>query len=75
MVIRLARCRQTVEVRLIRNVLWFISGSGFVLAIGYGVAALIRFALIVSGPFGIAHSLGRLIVDIETPRAEELSWR
>jgi uncharacterized membrane protein YccF (DUF307 family) len=41
-------------VRLILNVLWFIFGSGFVLAIGYGVAALICFALIVTIPFGVA---------------------
>ena len=40
--------------RLILNVLWFIFGSGFLLAIGYGVAALICFALIVTIPFGIA---------------------
>jgi uncharacterized membrane protein YccF (DUF307 family) len=59
-------------VRLILNVLWFIFGSGFILAIGYGVAALICFALIVTIPFGIAslrlavYSLwpfGRTIVD------------
>ena len=58
--------------RLILNVLWFIFGSGFILAIGYGVAALICFALIVTIPFGIAslrlavYSLwpfGRTIVD------------
>ncbi len=41
-------------VRLILNVLWFIFGSGFVLAIGYGVAALLCFALIVTIPFGVA---------------------
>jgi uncharacterized membrane protein YccF (DUF307 family) len=59
-------------VRLILNVLWFIFGSGFILAIGYGVAALICFALIVTIPFGIAslrlavYSLwpfGRTIID------------
>jgi uncharacterized membrane protein YccF (DUF307 family) len=59
-------------VRLILNILWFIFGSGFVLAIGYGIAALICFALIVTIPFGIAamrlavYSLwpfGRTIVD------------
>lgn len=42
------------RVRLILNVLWFVFGSGFVLAVGYGVAALICFALIVTIPFGIA---------------------
>jgi uncharacterized membrane protein YccF (DUF307 family) len=36
------------------NVLWFIFGSGFVLALGYGIAALICFALIVTIPFGFA---------------------
>jgi uncharacterized membrane protein YeaQ/YmgE (transglycosylase-associated protein family) len=39
---------------LILNVLWFIFGSGFLLAIGYGIAALICFALIVTIPFGVA---------------------
>jgi uncharacterized membrane protein YccF (DUF307 family) len=41
-------------VRLILNVLWFIFGSGFLLAIAYGIAALICFALIVTIPFGVA---------------------
>jgi uncharacterized membrane protein YccF (DUF307 family) len=41
-------------VRLILNVLWFVFGSGFLLAIGYGIAALICFALIVTIPFGVA---------------------
>ena len=40
--------------RLILNILWFVFGSGFVLAIGYGIAALLCFALIVTIPFGIA---------------------
>ncbi|MET0423521.1 MAG: YccF domain-containing protein [Actinoplanes sp.] len=40
--------------RLILNVLWFVFGSGFLLAIGYGVAALICFALVVTIPFGVA---------------------
>ena len=40
--------------RLILNVLWFVFGSGFLLAISYGVAALICFALIVTIPFGVA---------------------
>ena len=34
------------DVRLILNVLWFIFGSGFLLAIAYGFAALICFVLI-----------------------------
>jgi uncharacterized membrane protein YccF (DUF307 family) len=41
-------------VRFILNVLWFIFGSGFLLALGYGLAALICFALIVTIPFGVA---------------------
>ncbi|WP_207229890.1 YccF domain-containing protein [Krasilnikovia cinnamomea] len=40
--------------RLILNVLWLIFGSGLLLAIGYGIAALICFALIVTIPFGVA---------------------
>jgi uncharacterized membrane protein YccF (DUF307 family) len=41
-------------VRLILNVLWFIFGSGFLLALGYGIAALVCFALIITIPFGVA---------------------
>jgi uncharacterized membrane protein YccF (DUF307 family) len=41
-------------VRFILNVLWFIFGSGFLLALGYGLAALICFALVVTIPFGVA---------------------
>jgi uncharacterized membrane protein YccF (DUF307 family) len=41
-------------VRFILNVLWFIFGSGFVLALGYGIAAIICFVLIVTIPFGVA---------------------
>ena len=40
--------------RFILNVLWFIFGSGLLLAIGYGIAALICFALILTIPFGVA---------------------
>ncbi|GAA2657028.1 YccF domain-containing protein [Paractinoplanes durhamensis] len=40
--------------RLILNVLWFIFGSGLLLALAYGLAALICFALIVTIPFGVA---------------------
>ena len=40
--------------RFILNVLWFIFGSGFLLAIGYGSAALLCFLLIVTIPFGVA---------------------
>lgn len=49
-----ARARHAERVRFILNVLWFIFGSGFVLAVGYGLAALICFALIVTIPFGVA---------------------
>jgi uncharacterized membrane protein YccF (DUF307 family) len=41
-------------VRLILNVLWLIFGSGVLLAIGYGIAALVCFALVVTIPFGVA---------------------
>lgn len=41
-------------IRLVLNLLWLFFGSGIVLAIGYGIAALICFALIVTIPFGIA---------------------
>jgi len=51
---RLAPVGHAEEVRLILNVLWFVFGSGLLLAIGYGIAALICFALIVTIPFGIA---------------------
>ncbi|GLY95342.1 YccF domain-containing protein [Actinoplanes sp. NBRC 103695] len=44
--------------RFILNVLWFIFGSGFLLGIAYGLAALICFALVVTIPFGVA--AGRL---------------
>ncbi|SNT62300.1 Uncharacterized membrane protein YccF, DUF307 family [Asanoa hainanensis] len=40
--------------RLILNVLWFVFGSGFLLAIGYGIAALLCFALVITIPFGVA---------------------
>lgn len=41
-------------IRFVLNALWLIVGGGLVLAIGYGVAALICFALVVTIPFGIA---------------------
>ncbi|RKN39681.1 YccF domain-containing protein [Micromonospora endolithica] len=41
-------------IRFVLNVLWAIFGSGIVLAIGYGIAALICFALIITIPFGVA---------------------
>jgi uncharacterized membrane protein YccF (DUF307 family) len=41
-------------VRFVLNVLWLVFGSGIVLAIGYGIAALICFLLVVTIPFGVA---------------------
>ncbi|SCL37103.1 Uncharacterized membrane protein YccF, DUF307 family [Micromonospora pallida] len=41
-------------IRFLLNALWFVFGSGFVLAIGYGLAALVCFVLIVTIPFGVA---------------------
>jgi uncharacterized membrane protein YccF (DUF307 family) len=41
-------------IRLILNVLWLIFGSGIALAVGYGIAALICFVLIITIPFGVA---------------------
>ena len=41
-------------IRFILNVLWLIFGSGLVLALVYGFAALICFVLIVTIPFGVA---------------------
>jgi uncharacterized membrane protein YccF (DUF307 family) len=40
-------------VRLILNIIWFVLG-GLWLAIGYAIAALICFVLIITIPFGIA---------------------
>ena len=46
--------RGTVEdVRLILNVLWLIFG-GLLIALGYAVAGLICFVLVVTIPFGVA---------------------
>nr|BFE72582.1 YccF domain-containing protein [Actinoplanes digitatis] len=52
--IGLARGSHDGRVRLILNILWFVFGSGFLLAIGYGLAALLCFLLIVTIPFGVA---------------------
>ncbi|AVT32317.1 MULTISPECIES: YccF domain-containing protein [unclassified Plantactinospora] len=41
-------------VRFVLNLLWLIFGSGIALAIGYGIAALICFVLVVTIPFGVA---------------------
>jgi uncharacterized membrane protein YccF (DUF307 family) len=41
-------------VRFLLNVLWLIFGGGLVLALGYGIAALICFVLVVTIPFGVA---------------------
>ncbi|MEU7821177.1 YccF domain-containing protein [Catellatospora sp. NPDC049133] len=40
--------------RTLLNILWFIFGSGFLLAIAYGLAGIICFVLIVTIPFGVA---------------------
>lgn len=40
--------------RTILNVLWFIFGSGFLLALAYALAGIICFVLIITIPFGIA---------------------
>jgi uncharacterized membrane protein YccF (DUF307 family) len=41
-------------VRLILNILWLIFGGGLLLALGYAIAGLICFVLIVTIPFGVA---------------------
>ena len=41
-------------IRFVLNVLWAIFGSGIVLAVGYGIAALVCFALVITIPFGVA---------------------
>lgn len=41
-------------IRFVLNVLWLIFGGGIVLALGYLVAAVICFVLVVTIPFGVA---------------------
>ncbi|WP_207916906.1 YccF domain-containing protein [Micromonospora sp. KC723] len=41
-------------IRFLLNVLWLVLGGGLVLAVGYGIAALICFVLVVTIPFGVA---------------------
>ncbi|QDY08913.1 YccF domain-containing protein [Micromonospora sp. HM134] len=41
-------------IRFILNVLWLILGGGIVLALGYFVAAVVCFVLIITIPFGVA---------------------
>jgi uncharacterized membrane protein YccF (DUF307 family) len=41
------------RVRLLLNVIWFVF-AGFWTAIGYAIAALIMFVLIITIPFGVA---------------------
>ncbi|QSB16611.1 YccF domain-containing protein [Natronosporangium hydrolyticum] len=41
-------------IRLILNVLWLVFGSGIIFAIGYAIAGLICFLLVVTIPFGVA---------------------
>jgi uncharacterized membrane protein YccF (DUF307 family) len=40
-------------VRLVLNLIWFVL-AGFWLAIGYAIAALVMFILIITIPFGVA---------------------
>ena len=40
--------------RTILNILWFIFGSGFLLALAYAFAGILCFIFIVTIPFGIA---------------------
>ncbi|BCY06854.1 YccF domain-containing protein [Actinoplanes sp. L3-i22] len=60
-------------VRFILNVLWFIFGSGFLMFLGYGLAALICFALVVTIPFGIA--AGRIAIYSLAPFGREVVSR
>jgi uncharacterized membrane protein YccF (DUF307 family) len=41
-------------IRLILNILWLIFGSGILLALGYAIAGIICFVLVVTIPFGVA---------------------
>ena len=41
-------------IRLILNILWLIFGSGIVLALGYALAGIICFLLVITIPFGVA---------------------
>src|SRR5689334_10957474 len=47
------RRRKDPDVRLVLNIIWFVL-AGLWMAIGYAVAALICFILIITIPFGIA---------------------
>jgi uncharacterized membrane protein YccF (DUF307 family) len=40
--------------RFILNVLWLIFGGGLVLFVGYALAAVICFVLVITIPFGVA---------------------
>lgn len=44
-----------VMIRFVLNVLWLVFGGGLVLAVGYGIAALICFVLVITIPFGVAN--------------------
>ncbi|MFY1622512.1 YccF domain-containing protein [Micromonospora sp. WMMD723] len=41
-------------IRFILNLLWLILGGGIVLALGYFIAAVVCFVLIITIPFGVA---------------------
>jgi len=49
----LPRLWQTERVRVLLNMVWLVL-SGFWLAVGYAVAGLVMFLLIVTIPFGVA---------------------
>lgn len=49
----MARAGHHRDVRLVLNILWLIFG-GLLIALGYAIAGLICFVLIVTIPFGIA---------------------
>lgn len=60
--------------RIVGNILWFLL-AGLALAIGYAVAGIVSFLLIITIPFGIASfrlagyviwPFGRVVVDRET---------
>jgi hypothetical protein len=62
-------------IRLILNVLWLIFGSGIALAVGYGIAALICFVLIITIPFGVAALLDTRWYPQAPPRTKgHRSW-
>lgn len=64
---------------MLLNIIWLVV-AGFGLAIGYTIAAVISFILIVTIPFGIASlriagyalwPVGRDVVGLDDPRAHD----